>query len=71
MPAASSHPTGPFANFDQPDMVPSLADDRDLDAVERLFVRLRDEARSLRADARVLGGRIERLGAFAGDGRLG
>jgi hypothetical protein len=55
-------PTGPFASFPAPDALPPTAEDRDLDALERLFDHLRDEARALRADARVLGNRIERLG---------
>jgi len=55
----------PFANF-VPTADPSpIQDDRDLNALERLFDRLKDEARSLRADARVLGVRVERLGRAA------
>lgn len=71
MSAASSHPTGPFANFAVQDAIPPLADDHDLDALERLFDHLKDEARALRADARILGSRIERLSQFGGDRRLG
>jgi hypothetical protein len=66
MSRALHRPTDPFASFPDPiaDFQASQ-DDRDLSALERLFDRLNDEARSLRADARLLGDRVERLGRVA------
>lgn len=64
--------TDPFASFSDPTADPTISqDDRDLNALERLFDRLKDEARSLRADARVLGVRIERLGRASSNWREG
>ena len=62
MSAAPSPAIGPFAHFGLADTdISPLGEDRDLDALERLFDHLKDEARALRADARTLGHRIERL----------
>jgi hypothetical protein len=66
MSAASSHPSDPFANFtNTPADLGALPDDRDLNALERLFDRLKEESKGLRADARILGDRVERLGRTA------
>jgi hypothetical protein len=66
MSAASSQPNDPFANFADPTVgFRRPADDRDLNALERLFDRLKEEAKGLRADARLLGDRVEQLGRLA------
>lgn len=72
MSRAFPRPTDPFAQFSDPIAeFHSPQDDRDLNALERLFDRLNEEARSLSADARLLGDRVERMGRAASGWRVG
>ena len=72
MSRAVPRPTDPFANFADPTAdFHSPQDDRDVSALERLFDRLNEEARSLSADARRLGDCVECMGRAATGRRAG